>query len=137
MKVNNYIKTILIASCIISISNVKSINADSSESSKLTIAQSIDHSECKYRGHHRGKAIFEESIKELKKSGVLTSEDIKNIESYMQKEHEQREAEIKKKRDEKIDNLVKENVLTIEKANKLKEAIDKNVKEDIDKSQHK
>ena len=131
MKINKCIKTLLIASFIITLSNTKTINANNNitNASKLAITEITNKNDenCKCGHHHRGKKLFDESINELKESGVLSESDINKINEYMKKEHEQRKAEMKKKRDEKIDNMVNENVISKDKGNKLKEAIDKNI----------
>lgn len=75
---------------------------------------------------HRGKEKFESTLKELQESGVLTEADVKKIEAYQKSQMEARKAEMKQKRNEEINNMVKENVITAEKAEKLKEALDKN-----------
>ncbi|RDY29116.1 hypothetical protein CHL78_002080 [Romboutsia weinsteinii] len=76
-------------------------------------------------GQHmkRGKEIFDNSVDELKKSGVLDDKDIKNIENYNTKKME----EMKKKRHSRIDEMVEQNVITKEKGEKLKSTIDKNI----------
>lgn len=126
-----YIKTLLIASFIITLSNTKSINADSNTQSEkqVAITETTNKKDESYKcgHHHRGEKVFEESINELRESGVLSENDINKINEYMKKEHEQRKVEMKKKRDEKIDNMVNENVISKDKGNKLKEAIDKSI----------
>ena len=77
--------------------------------------------------HMRGKHLIKESVDELQKSGVLTGEDVKNIDAYHQKLREQRKEEMKKKRDAIIDDMVTQKVITKEKVEKLKSTIDKNI----------
>ncbi len=77
--------------------------------------------------HMRGKHLIKESVEELQKSGVLTNEDVKNIDAYHQKLREQRKEEMKKKRDAMIDDMVTQKVITKEKGEKLKSTIDKNI----------
>ncbi len=119
MKINKCIKTLLIASFIITLSNTKTINANNNitNASKLAITEITNKNDenCKCGHHHRGKKLFDESINELKESGVLSESDINKINEYMKKEHEQRKAEMKKKRDEKIDTMVNENVIRKDK----------------------
>lgn len=74
---------------------------------------------------HRGKEKFESTLKELQESGVLTEADVKKIEAYQKSQMEARKAEMKQRRNEEINNMVKENVITKEKAQKLIEALDK------------
>lgn len=76
-------------------------------------------------GGHRGKKGFESTLKELQDSGVLTESDVKKIEEYQKTQMEARKAQMKEKRNEEINNMVKENIITKEKAQKLIEALDK------------
>ena len=94
----------------------------SEEKTSTTIeASNITHPEHK----HRGKEKFESILKELQESGVLTESDVKKIDEYQKAQMEARKAEMKEKRNEEINNMVKENVITKEKAQKLIEALDK------------
>lgn len=76
-------------------------------------------------GGHRDKKGFESTLKELQDSGVLTESDVKKIEEYQKTQMEARKAQMKEKRNEEINNMVKENIITKEKAQKLIEALDK------------
>lgn len=91
------------------------------KTSTTTEASNITHPERK----HRGKEKFESTLKELQESGVLTESDVKKIEEYQKAQMEARKAEMKEKRNEEINNMVKENIITKEKAQKLIEALDK------------
>ena len=77
--------------------------------------------------YQRGGGLLKESVSELKESGALTEDDVNNINSYMRKDRESKEAEIKnqiyKSECEKIDKMVNEKVITKEKGEKLKQAI--------------
>ncbi|MGL5695296.1 MAG: hypothetical protein ACRCXA_14545 [Peptostreptococcaceae bacterium] len=73
----------------------------------------------------KGKCIFESTLNELKESGVLTEEDIKNIQKYRQ---EERQAMMKEISHERVDKMVKDNVITSEKGQQLKDALDKKIK---------
>ena len=79
----------------------------------------------------KGKNIIKESVDELQKSGVLTDEDVKNIDAYHQKLREQRKEEMNKKRDTVIDDMVNQKVISAEKGEKLKSTIDKNIEQKI------
>ena len=68
---------------------------------------------------HR-KSIFKDSIDKLEVDGVLTKDDIKNIKDYCKEQHIKRE---KEKSIERVDEMVKDNVITKEKGEKLKQAI--------------
>ena len=68
---------------------------------------------------HR-KSIFKDSIDKLEVDGVLTQDDIKNIKDYCKEQHIKRE---KEKSIERVDQMVKDNVITKEKGEKLKQAI--------------
>ena len=85
----------------------------------------------------KGKNIIKESVDELQKSGVLTDEDVKNIDAYHQKLREQRKEEMKKKRDAVIDDMVNQKVITKEKGEQLKATIDKNIEQKIKKMEPK
>ena len=94
----------------------------SEEKTSTTIETSnITHPEHK----HIGKEKFESTLKELQESGVLTESDVKKIDEYQKAQMEARKAEMKETRNEEINNMVKENVITKEKAQKLIEALDK------------
>ena len=68
---------------------------------------------------HR-KSIFKDSIDKLEVDGVLTQDDIKNIKDYCKEQHIKRE---KEKSIQRVDQMVKDNVITKEKGEKLKQAI--------------
>ncbi|MBC5997598.1 hypothetical protein EAI30_09095 [Romboutsia ilealis] len=95
------------------------VSAENASSTQASITQQPEH-------RHRGKEKFESTLKELQESGVLTEADVKKIEAYQKSQMEARKAEMKQKRNEEINNMVKENIITAEKAEKLKEALDKN-----------
>ena len=97
------------------------INAEEVNNNTSTIEDRC----CPPNGQHmrRGKEIFDNSVNELKKSGVLDDKDVKNIENYNTKKME----EMKKKRHSRIDEMVEQNVITKEKGEKLKSTIDKNI----------
>ena len=84
-------------------------------------------------GRRGGPCILKDSVAELKESGTLTSDDVKNIENYMAKERSQKQAEVKEKiynlEAEKIDNMIDQKIITKEKGNKLKTAIRENIEE--------
>ena len=81
----------------------------------------------------RGEGLLKESVSELKESGTLTQDDINNINSYMTKDRENKEAEIKaqvyKNECEKIDKMVNEKVITKEKGEKLKVSVKENIED--------
>lgn len=72
-----------------------------------------------------------ESVDELKENGILTEDDVKNIHSYMIKDRQAKEKEMKDKiynmECEKIDKMVSEKVITKEKGEKLKAAVKANL----------
>ena len=86
------------------------VSAENASSTQASITQQPEH-------RHRGKEKFESTLKELQESGVLT---------YQKSQMEARKAEMKQKRNEEINTMAKENIITAEKAEKLKEALDKN-----------
>ena len=78
-----------------------------------------------YEQHQNGKmphrkSIFKESIEKLEVEGVLTQDDVKNIKEYCK---EQRIKKEKEKSIERVEQMVKDNVITKEKGEKLKQAI--------------
>jgi len=79
--------------------------------------------------HKGGKHGFESMLKELQESGTLTADDVKKIEEYNKVQMENHRNEMKEKRNEQINNMVKENVITKEKAQKIIEALDKKMQE--------
>ena len=68
---------------------------------------------------HR-KSIFKESVENLEMQGVLTQDDVKNIKEYCREQMIKKE---KEKSIEKVEQMVKDNVITKEKGEKLKQAI--------------
>ena len=81
----------------------------------------------------RGGWVLKESVSELKERGALTEEDVKNIDSYMIKHRQAKEAEIKERiynaECEKIDKMVSEKVITKEKGEKLKVTVKENIQD--------
>ena len=68
---------------------------------------------------HR-KSIFKESVENLEIQGVLTQDDVKNIKEYCREQMIKKE---KEKSIEKVEQMVKDNEITKEKGEKLKQAI--------------
>ena len=68
---------------------------------------------------HR-KSIFKESVESLEVQGVLTQDDVKNIKEYCKQQMIKKE---KEKSIERVEQMVKDNIITKEKGEKLKEAI--------------
>ena len=65
-------------------------------------------------------SIFKESVEFLELQGVLTQDDVKNIKEYCREQMIKKE---KEKSIEKVEQMVKDNVITKEKGEKLKQAI--------------
>lgn len=129
MKLKKYVGLAMLMTLMIGSSNFQIVNAstiENEESSKTNTTESIK--QCP-KHHRRGKVVFEKSIRELKDSGVLNDEDIKKIDEYNKKLEEKRNTEMKKKRDEVIDNMVNENVISHQKGEKLKQAVDKSIEQ--------
>ena len=78
------------------------------------------HPNCKMM--HR-KSIFKESVESLEVQGVLTQDDVKNIKEYCKKQMIKKE---KEKSIERVEQMVKDNIITKEKGEKLKDAINSN-----------
>jgi len=68
---------------------------------------------------HR-KSIFKDSVEALEVQGVLTQDDVKNIKEYCKQQMIKKE---KEKSIERVEQMVKDNIITKEKGEKLKEAI--------------
>ena len=68
---------------------------------------------------HR-KSIFKDSVEALEVQGVLTQDDVKNIKEYCKQQMIKNE---KEKSIERVEQMVKDNIITKEKGEKLKEAI--------------
>ena len=69
------------------------------------------------------KSIFKQSVDKLEEEGVLNQEDINNIKQYCKEQMIKRE---KEKSIEHAEEMVKDNVITKEKGEKLKESIKNN-----------
>lgn len=78
------------------------------------------HPNCKMM--HR-KSIFKESVESLEVQGVLTQDDVKNIKEYCKQQMIKKE---KEKSIERVEQMVKDNIITKEKGEKLKDAINSN-----------
>lgn len=128
MKIKKYIGLAMLMTLMISSSSLNIANANTIGNEKYPTNTKQELNECP-RHHKRGKFVFEKSIKELKDSGVLNDEDLKKMDEYNKKLEEQRKEEMKKKRHERIDSMVNENVISHQKGEKLKQAIDKNIEE--------
>ena len=81
------------------------------------------HPNCKMM--HR-KSIFKESVESLEVQGVLTQDDVKNIKEYCKQQMIKKE---KEKSIERVEQMVKDNIITKEKGEKLKDAINSNKSE--------
>ena len=105
------------------------INANALE--VTTTTSTYDGNNCPKCPCPRGGGLLKESVSELKESGTLTEDDVDNINSYVTKEREKKEAEIKeeiyKSECEKIDKMVSEKVITKEKGEKLKAVVKENI----------
>lgn len=81
----------------------------------------------------RGGRVLKESVSELKENGILTEDDVKNIDSYITKDRQIKEAKIKEQiynaECEKIDKMVSEKVITKEKGEKLKSSVKENIQD--------
>lgn len=133
MKVKKQLLPAIVLSMITILGSSQIINANTKIEESKTSIISEKHdcdgscSKCNRQGKMMGKNIFKESIDELQKSGVLTTEDVKKIDTYHEKLREQKREEMKKNRKAIIDNMVNEKVISEEKGNKLKSTIEKNI----------
>lgn len=134
MKAKKYIIQAMAMSMMLIIGSGQAIYANNileeSEGTTINISQEDMTNQPPHK-HMRGKHVIKESIEELQKSGVLTDEDVKNIDTYHQKLREQRKEEMKNKRDAMINDMVTQKVITKEKGERLKLTIDKNIEQKI------
>ena len=124
----------LIAMAVLAIGIVKEgvLGKDQLTTAESTIAVSAEKTSTTTETHpqHKvGKHGFESTLKELQESGTLTADDVKKIEEYNKVQMEKHRSEMKEKRNEQINNMVKENVITKEKAQKIIDALDKKMQE--------
>ena len=68
-------------------------------------------------------SIFKQSVDKLEQEGVLNQDDVNNIKEYCKEQMIKRE---KEKSIEYIEQMVKDNIITKEKGEKLKESITNN-----------
>ena len=132
MKLKKYVGILSLASLlsVTTVLNVDAIDSNATSNTEGNMQSMETYCPCEnMKRGPRGKMIFEESITELKKSGVLTDEDVKKIDDYNNKLMEKRKEEMKKKRHEMIDNMVNDKVISKEKGDRLKQSIDNNIEE--------
>ena len=110
--------SIIVLSVIFNVSKQSSLIINAMENEKMPRSK-FNECLCPKRDGH-----LKESVENLRQSGDLTEEDIKNIDCYMKKQRDLREQEIKEKmynaECENIDNMVREKVISKEKGKKLK-----------------
>ena len=97
-------------------------NLSDAQNLNLEPKSSCEHHQPNYKMPHR-KSIFKKSIEKLEVDGVLTQDDVKNIKEYCKEQRIKRE---KEKSIERVEQMVKDNVITKEKGEKLKQAITNN-----------
>ena len=132
MKNNKLVALMIISPAIIFGTLCKdTLKVNALESTTISSTYSDDNS-CPKSPCPRGAGLLKESVNELKESGVLTEDDVKNIDSYMVKDRQAKEEEIKEqiynKECEKIDKMVSEKVISKEKGEKLKVEVKENIK---------
>lgn len=71
--------------------------------------------------------IFMKSVEELQQSGVLSEDDVKNIQDYHVKNREERQKRMYNETCTKIDEMVEQKIITAEQGQKLKEAVENNM----------
>lgn len=87
----------------------------------------------KGQGQHKGEGrqgrggIFMKSVEELQQSGVLSEDDVKNIQDYHVKNREERQKRMYNETCTKIDEMVEQKIITAEQGQKLKEAVENNM----------
>ena len=77
------------------------------------------------------KPMLKDSVEQLQKGGVLSEDDVKNIEMFINKERELMEkdkrSKVYKEECSKIDKMVSEKVITKDQGDKLKAAVKENL----------
>jgi len=116
MKANK--KNIILAS-ILGLTLV-SCNFNLSNAQELTTQPQNSCEQQKPNGKMHRKSIFKECIEKLEVEGALTQDDVKNIKEYCKEQMIKKE---KEKSIEHVEQMVKDNVITKEKGEKLKQAI--------------
>ena len=117
MKINN--KNIILSS-------ILGLTLISSSFNLVNAQELTTQPESKYEQQHQNckmmhrKSIFKESVESLEVQGVLTQDDVKNIKEYCKQQMIKKE---KEKSIERVDQMVKDKVITKEKGEKLKQAI--------------
>jgi len=108
------------------LSSILGLTLISSNFNLLNAQELITQPESKYEQQnpngklmHR-KSIFKDSVEALEVQGVLTQDDVKNIKEYCKQQMIKKE---KEKSIERVEQMVKDNIITKEKGEKLKEAI--------------
>ena len=133
MKKNNKLVALMIISSAIIFGTLckDTLRVNALESTTISSTYSDDNS-CPKCPCPIGAGLLKESVNELKESGVLTEDDVKNIDSYMTKDRQAKEKEIKEQiynnECEKIDKMVSEKIISKEKGDKLKAAVKENIK---------
>lgn len=119
-------------------SNLCFVNAYSSPTSnkkqiKADLLISKDNDKPGPRGCCGGKRVplLKESVDELQKSGILSEKDVKNIDTFIKKERDERMSQVKdqiyNEECTKIDKMVSEKVITKDQGDKLKAAVKENL----------
>ena len=121
MKINkkNIILSSILGLTLIS-SNFNLLNAQELIITQPESKYEQQHQNCKMM--HR-KSIFKESVESLEVQGVLTQDDVKNIKEYCKQQMIKKE---KEKSIERVEQMVKDNIITKEKGEKLKDIININ-----------
>jgi len=108
------------------LSSILGLTLISSNFNLLNAQELITQPESKYEQQnpngklmHR-KSIFKDSVEALEVQGILTQDDVKNIKEYCKQQMIKKE---KEKSIERVEQMVKDNIITKEKGEKLKEAI--------------
>ena len=108
------------------LSSILGLTLISSNFNLLNAQELITQPESKYEQQnpngklmHR-KSIFKDSVEALEVQGVLTQDDVKNIKEYCKQQMIKKE---KEKSIERVEQMVKDNIITKEKGEKLKDAI--------------
>lgn len=73
------------------------------------------------------RSLLMQSVQELQKDGTLSKEDVQNIKEFRRKEKEEMKQRILQAQCKKVDQMVKEKVITKQQGVKLKQTMEKNL----------
>lgn len=73
------------------------------------------------------RSLLMQSVQELQKDGTLSKQDVQKIKEFRKKEREEMKQRILQSQCKKVDQMVKEKVITKQQGIKLKQTMEKNL----------